>query len=193
MTGGGRSPLFVFAMPRFHLFGDSRQTAEQSGFFKWFMLDPVAADKPAPDRFAAHYRPNGPAFHDLTEFIVVEAEDDTLQSLELRLVRAFIDHPRNGLFARDIAKSMLRDAVDAPDAAALADLANEIEFPREGTVPVISARTIDVTLPERPSPGYQVFLGKRGRYEQRLERDVLVLENYVRDAAPWLRMVLTAR
>lgn len=180
-------------MPRFHSFGETRHSAEQSGFFKWFMLDPVAADKPAPHKFAAHYRPNGPAFHDLTEFIVVDDEEDRLQSLELRLAREFIDHPRNGLFARDIAKSLLRGAIDEPDATALADLANEIEFPRHPVVPVITARTAEVALPDQPTPGYQVFLGKRGRYEQRLGSNVLVLENYVRESAPWLRVVLTAK
>ena len=45
--------------------------------------DPVAADKPAPHKFAAHYRPNGPAFHDLTEFIVTDEEEDRLMSLDL--------------------------------------------------------------------------------------------------------------
>ena len=180
-------------MPRFHRFGETRQTAEQSGFFNWFMREPVAADEPVPRRLAAHYRPNGPAFYDLTEFIVVDDEEDRLRSLELRLARSFIDHPHNGLFARDIAKSLLRDAVDSPEATALADLANEIELPRGGTVPVITARTDEVVLPESPTPGYQVFLGKRGRYEQRLGGTVLVLESYVLDSAPWLRMVLAAK
>jgi hypothetical protein len=193
VTGGGVPPLFVFAMPRFHRFGDSRHSAEQSGFFKWFMLGPEAADQPAPHRFAAHYRPTGPAFHELAEFIVVDDADDQLQSLELRLAREFIDHSHNGLFARDVAKSLLRDAVDEPDATALGHLADEIGIPRQVSVPVITARKIEVDLPDEPSPGYQVFLGKRGRYEQRLGRDVLVLENYVRGSAPWLRMVLTAR
>lgn len=180
-------------MPRFHRLGHTRHGAERSDFFKWFMLDPVAADKPAPHKFAAHYRPNGPAFRSLTEFIVIDDEDDELQSLELRLAREFIDHPHHGLFARDIAKSLLRDAVGEPDALSVADLANEIEFPREGSVPVLTAREIDVVLPVQPTPGYQVFLGKRGRHEQRLGGIVLVLENYVRDSAPWLRIVLTAR
>jgi len=180
-------------MPRFHRFGETRHSAEQSGFFNWFMLEPVAADEPAPRKLAAHYRPNGPAFHDLTEFVVADDEEDRLLSLELRLARSFIDHPHNGLFARDIAKSLLLDAVDEPEASALADLASEIEFPREGSVWVITARTDDAVLPESPAPGYQVFLGKRGRYEERFGDTVLLLENYVRDSAPWLRTVLTAK
>jgi hypothetical protein len=180
-------------VPGFHRFGESRHTAEHSGFFKWFSLDPVATDKPAPHVFAAHYRPDGPAFHDLTEFIVVDDEDDRLQSLELRLAREFIDDPRNGLFARDIAKSLLRDAVDEPDAIALGHLADEIEFPPPTAAPMITARKIKVSLPVEPTPGYLVFLGKRGRWEQRLGRLVLVMENYVRDSAPWLRIVLTVQ
>ena len=131
MTGGRRSTLFFSAMPRFHLFGDSRHTAEQSGFFKWFMLDPVAPDTPGA-RLAAHYRPKGPAFHDLTEFIVLDDEDDKLQSLELRLARAFIDHPRK---------------------------IHEIESLREVSVPVITAPRPEVHLPNQPTPGYRCFRG----------------------------------
>jgi hypothetical protein len=99
--------------------------------------------------------------------------------------------PRDGLFARDIVKSLLRDGLTGENAALLADLINEIEFPRDAAVPVLTARSVETELPAEPTPGYLAFLGRRGRYEERLIERKLILENYVRDSAPWFRMVLS--
>jgi hypothetical protein len=126
----------------------------------------------------------------LTELLLTVDESDRLSGLELRLARRFIDDPRNGLFARDIAKSLLRDGLSSENAVFLADLINEIEFPRDLSVPVLTARTAEVALPSEPTPGYLVFLGRRGRYEVRLNGKTLIMENYVREGTPWFRMAL---
>jgi hypothetical protein len=180
-------------MASFGRFGGTRESAEGSGFFNWFMLEPVEAEGPVPNRRVAHYRPNGPSFHALAEFLITTDETDRLLALELRLAREFVEHPHNGLFARDIAKSLLRDGLVETDSAALADLANEIEFPRRVETTVLTGRRIDVELPAVPSRGYQVFLGRRGRYDQRCPSVDLVLENYARDGAPWFRTALSSR
>lgn len=174
----------------FHLLGDTRQAAEASGFFRWFNLEPAGEESPTPTRRAAYYRPEGPAFHALTELLLSMDESDRLSGLELRLARRFIDDPCNGLFARDIAKSLLRDSLTGENAKLLADLSNEIEFPRDLSVPVFTARTVEVALPAEPTPGYLVFLGRRGRYEERLRGKTLIMENYVREGTPWFRMVV---
>jgi hypothetical protein len=179
------------AVARFHHFGDTRKAAEQSGFFRWFTLEPAGEESPAPTRRTVHYRPEGPAFHAVTELVLTLDESDRLTGLELRLARRFIDHPRDGLFARDIVKSLLRDGLTGENAALLADLINEIEFPRDAAVPVLTARSVETELPAEPTPGYLAFLGRRGRYEERLIERKLILENYVRDSAPWFRMVLS--
>lgn len=177
-------------MAQFHLFGDTRQAAELSGFFRWFNLEAAGEQSPTPTRRAAYYRPEGPAFRALTELLLTMDESDRLSGLELRLARRFIDDPRNGLFARDIAKSLLRDGLGGENAVLLADLSNEIEFPRDLSGPMFTARTEAVALPPEPTPGYLVFLGRRGRYEERLNGKTLIMENYVREGTPWLRMVL---
>lgn len=182
-------------MARFHHFGDTRQSAESSGFFRWFMLDPVEAEVSVPGRRAAHYRPNGPAFHRQTELVITTDDADRLLALELRLARGFIDHDHHGLFARDITKSILRDSVDAggADAERLADLLNQLEFPQAVRVPYFTARVAEDDVPDTPTMGYQVYLGLRGRWEYRGASVTLVLENYVRDTAPWFRLSSTAR
>jgi len=178
---------------QFHRFGDTRQAAEQSGFFRWFTLQEVGAESPAPTRLTVHYRPEGPAFRSLTEVVLTLDESGRLSGLELRLARSFIDDPRNGLFARDIAKTLLRDSLNGANAVLLADLINEIEFGVTGAVPVVTARTDPVALRDEATPGYLVFLGRRGRHEVRLNDGRLILENYVREAVPWFRMVVAVK
>jgi len=178
---------------RFHLLGDTRQTAEQSEFFGWFSLLVVGEEVLTPTRRTVHYRSEGPAFRALAEIVLTVDESDRLHGLELRMARRFIDHPRDGLFARDIAKSLIRSGQSGENTARLADLANEIEFPTDLAVPVLTARTATVPVPAEPTPGYLVFLGRRGRYDERWADRSFSVENYVRDGTPWLRMVLVVR
>jgi hypothetical protein len=180
-------------MARFHRFGETRHSALSSDFFRWFMLDPVEAEIPAPGRRAGHYRPNGPAFHSLTELIITTDDQERLLALELRLARGFIDHDHHGLFARDITKSLLRDGIEGADAERLAGLMHQVEFPATVRAPLITARTPDSPVPDAPTPGYEVYLGLRGRWELRGGTMQLVLENYLREGAPWFRLVMTAR
>jgi hypothetical protein len=182
-------------MPRFHLFGDTRLSAEASGFFQWFMLDRVEMEAPAPGQRAAHYRPNGPAFHNQTELVISTDDGDTLLALELRLARGFIDHDDHGLFARDITKSILRDSIDGAgaDAMQLDTLMNQVEFPATVRGPHVTARSAEARGPNAPTMGYEVYLGLRGRWEHRGASFTLVFENYVRDTAPWFRLSSTAR
>ena len=180
-------------MARFHCLGETRQSAEGSGFFRWFMLEPVEAESPAPGRSASHYRPNGPAFHTLTEVVLTTDDQDELLALELRLSRGFIDHDHHGLFARDITKSLLRDGIEGADRERISDLITQIEFPGTVRVPSITARTADAPVPDTPTPGYECYLGTRGRWELRGATVHLILENYLRDATPWFRMSLMGR
>lgn len=157
------------------------------------MLDPVEAELAAPGRRVSHYRPNGPAFHSLTELVLTTDESELLLAMELRLARGFIDHDHHGLFARDITKSLLRGSISGADAERLGDLMNQIEFPTTVRVPSITARIAGDPMPDAATPGYEVYLGLRGRWEHRGAGVTLVLENYVRETAPWFRLSSTAR
>lgn len=185
--------MYHIPVALFHHFGDTRHAAEQSRFFRWFTLLPAGDEAATPTRRTVPYRPEGPAFHASTEVVLTLDESDRLRGLELRLARIFIDYPRDGLFARDIAKSLLRDSLTGENASVLDSLINEIEFTRDLTVPVLTARTAEVVLPAEPTPGFLVFLGRRGRYEVPLRELTLIMENYVREGAPWLRMAVVAR
>lgn len=171
--------------------GDTRKTAEASGMFQWFALDAEGTEQIKPNLTAVSYRPNGAAFHDLTEVVLTLTDTERLHTIELRLARRFIEDRRNAIFARDIAKSVLRGAMDPVDQGLVADLINEIEYPRHLDVPVITGPREIPSLPEHPTAGYEVYLGQRGRSEAMLRSVILILENYVRDDAPWFRMSIT--
>src|SRR5262249_43203830 len=87
---------------------------------------------------------------------------------------SFIDHRINGIFARDLAKSMLRSALPAADEAKAGDLINEIEFGQIGKVP---GDRQPAKLPDTPTPGYQTFLGKQESFAVGLGQSKLELRN----------------
>ena len=106
--------------------------------------------------------------------------------------RDFVDSPTNSLFARDIAKSMLRSALPAADKGdAAADLLNEIEYrrgPSKGTL-LVGPGYQPPPLPAQPSAGDQPYLVQSARYEQTLVSGRrLRLENTDAEGAKVLRI-----
>jgi PAB1-binding protein PBP1 len=97
--------------------------------------------------------------------------------MQLSLKRSFVDDQFNGIFARDLAKSMLRAAIPAANEAAINDLANEIEFPKDMPGYDVARTKPDPKLPSQPSPGYQVFMGQRKSFVQTLSLARVSLEN----------------
>ena len=114
---------------------------------------------------------------------------DTRQPAEASgFFRRFIEHDHNGLFARDIAKSVLRDSIEGAAAERLGDFMHQIEFPQTVRAPFVTARTGDDRVPDTPTMGYEVYLGRRARWEYRGAGFTLMLENYDCDGAPWFRL-----
>lgn len=175
-------------MTVFHRLGGTRQSAEAGGVFQWFGLALVESLVLAPDRTAFHYRPTGEAFHHLAEVVLEGDAAGSLSGIELRLARSFIEDPRNGIFARDIAKSLLRDGLSA-STPELDDLRNEIEFPRALPIGMIRARPAPV-LSEAASPGYEVFLGLRDLWECRCADWRVSLRNEPGGQEPWFSLVV---
>src|ERR1700738_759124 len=87
--------------------GDNVDDLVASPFFAWFNLERVGEQRHEGTDVLS-FRPEGPAFHDLAELRVSAAVDGRIDSVELRLAREFVDDRRNGMFARDLAKSLLR-------------------------------------------------------------------------------------
>ena len=103
--------------------------------------------------------------------------DKRIVAIDLVLVRSFVDHKTNGLFARDIARSLFRSAIPEEDEGAIADLVNEIESPPAGSGQSVVTARPPPKLPAKQTPGYLVYLGKRSLFEQTLTRCRLRLES----------------
>jgi hypothetical protein len=136
----------------FGQFGSSPRSFSASPFAKWFSL------KPAPER-VGRLRPEGAAFHDLVS-IDMETQGVRLSALVLTISRAMIDDPRNGPFARDIAKSFLLAL--AADDAGIARLADEIMHRDVGAAMI--RRGAAPPIPVEPSPAYRAFAGQGAAY-----------------------------
>ena len=102
---------------------------------------------------------------------------------ELVLLRSFVDSGRDGMFARDIAKSFVRVVTPAEERATVADLLAEIEQPPANlSQALLVGQHAMPTPPAKPTPGYQVFLGQRQSYSQ----GPIKLENKVVNGVPGL-------
>ena len=150
---------------------------KESDFFSWFHLEEDGAPREEGDKKIIVFKPSGEAFRELVTVTVTVDAEGRIREMELLLARSFVDDAVNGTFARDIAKSLLRCAVPRENQADVADLANEIEFQFSSGRPVLTARQDLPKLPDSPTLGYQVFLGKEKRYEQLFSRCVVRLEN----------------
>lgn len=169
----------------------SIEDAQQTEFFRWFQLVETSRAKGKGGRIVVRFRPSGEKFHDL---VAVDAAVDRhiIMSIDLLLARSFIDDARDGIFARDIAKSLLRAAPPDADRAALSGMANEIEFAHDYPL-IVGPGYRPPALPPHPSPGFQTYLGRRDSYEQAFSESRLRLEQIHDDVGRWLRISLRAK
>jgi hypothetical protein len=143
--------------------GSPRSALYGSEFWRFFNLQRVDSTTSANGRHVElSFRPGGAMFRDLVLLKVTEVADSGVAAVDLTLNRSFVDDPRNGIFARDIARSLLRAAVPAADAGSIATLAQEIEIPR----PV-----------SNPSEGYRAYLGSEPFSIQQFPHSMIMLLN----------------
>jgi hypothetical protein len=148
-------------------------------FFSWFHLEPVGEPAAASSGRAWHcFRPDGEAFRPFVELdVLIDASGRILES-RLGLDRAFVDHARNGIFARDLVKSYLQwglaEAGRAPARALIENIAN----PAAAGVPVLMRAGAAPPVPDEDSTGgYLVYLGKRTSAEAVLGQSKLTITN----------------
>ena len=103
------------------------------------------------------FRSTGPRFHRLASVQVTTDAHGGIAAMTLVLDRAFIDDRANGVFAKDLAKSFLREASGA---GAAGHLAAEIEAGAAAGMTVVSGRAPPPGPKGPPSAGFQVFLGQ---------------------------------
>ena len=173
--------------------GDTLEATQQTDFFKFFAL---AEDGPRAQEkglTVVSFRPRGGKFRELVKLTVKVTAEDSIREMELTLERSFVDDATNGIFARDIAKSFLREAVPGADGPRINDLANEIEFPREMKGYKIMRARPDPKLPEQPTKGYQVYAGSLQLYEDSFARSTLHMENLRAEKGAVLLMRVAAK
>ena len=143
--------------------GERLEQAKQTEFFRWFQLEEVGRTARV-----IHFKPSGKKFHDLVTLNLSLDPKGRLVGAELVLSRSFVDSGRDGMFARDIAKSFVAVATTAQERSAVADLIAEIEHPpaNQSTPLIVSAHRPAPKLPAQPTPGFQVFLGRRQACQQ---------------------------
>lgn len=119
-------PAYLEAAP-FGGFGDSLDQAKKTDFFTWFHLTQVAQEEVAGAKVTS-FKPSGEKFRELVTFKVTTAQNGSITVMEVILARAFVDSPQDGIFARDIAKSLLRTAFADGSDQEIKALTDQIEY-----------------------------------------------------------------
>jgi len=153
----------------------SIKTAKKSEFFRWFSLSEIGTAKDENGNSVVSFRPTGGKFDSLVTLGVVLDERHCICQLHLSLDMSFVDDKKDGMFARDIAKSFLHSALPRADARSGTMLADEIAFRHE--FPVITpASSPRPQLPAEPTPGFLAFTGQRQLFEAVYSQSSLRIE-----------------
>jgi hypothetical protein len=148
-------------------------------FFSWFHLEPLGNPAPTGSGRAWHcFRPNGEAFRAFVELDILIDQAGRILESRLGLDRAFLDHPGNGVFARDLAKSYLQWGLAEPARSQARGLIDNIASQAGSGTPVLVRADSSPPAPgEDPTGGYLVYLGKRTAVEAVVGDSKLTLEN----------------
>jgi hypothetical protein len=149
--------------------------AKQTEFFRWFSFVENGVAKDEGGNTIISFRPEGEKFRSLVKLDAVLDEEGRIAGLHLSLVKSFVDDDRDGIFARDIAKSFLRSAFPEADNGAVTVLADEIEG--RHNFPVIThASSLHPELPLQPTAGFLTYIGRQQLYEESYSRSSLRIE-----------------
>ena len=159
------------------LLGSPLEEAKRSDFFTFFHLKETGGSVALGETVAVSFKPEAGEFRELVSVYVTLDTNNRIIRIDLSLARSFVDHKTNGIFARDIAKSLLRAAIPKENQRAIADLANEIEFPAAVEGQTIVTVRPPPKLPPAPTAGYLTYLGKKSVFEQMVTIYKLRLEN----------------
>jgi hypothetical protein len=153
---------------------------ERNGhFFSWFHFDPVGDPAPASSGRAWHcFRPKGEAVRAVVELDVLVDASGRILETRLGLDRAFVDHPRDRLFARDLAKSYLEWGLADPAGPQASTLIENIgNLVAAGAPLLIHAKAVPPTPAEDTTGCYLVYLGRRASAQAVLGNSKLTIAN----------------
>lgn len=109
------------------LSGQPLAEATKSDFFSFFHFKEVER-KPVNKTDSLALFVTSVGGYDADLLVVMDTKSAVVTGMTLMLPRKFVQDPKWGVFARDVAKSFLRDGVADADSAAVASLVNEIAF-----------------------------------------------------------------
>jgi hypothetical protein len=128
-------------------------------FFRWFHLARYEAPRDLADGATWHgFRPEGAKFREL---VTVNLETDgtgRIADAKLCLDRAFIEHPKDGAFARDITASFLRWILPEAALSELGGFLRELGDLGPNVIRIKGAPNL--TPAAEPSVIYRVYLGQ---------------------------------
>src|SRR5262245_7863818 len=91
------------------MLGRALAQAVDHEFLRWFHLVRYEAPRGLADGATWHgFRPEGETFRDLVTVNLETDRNGAIMDAKLCLDRAFVEHPKEGPFARDITASFLR-------------------------------------------------------------------------------------
>jgi len=141
------------------MLGRALTEAVSHDFFRWFHLTRYEAPRGLADGATWHgFRPEGETFREL---VTVNIETDSagqIAEAKLCLDRAFVEHPKDAAFARDITASFLRWGLPG---AALAGLGGFLSELGDLGPNVIRFKGAPAPVPSAaPSALHRVYLGR---------------------------------
>lgn len=181
------APILILAMAMssgspqpvaFGAFGTTLEQAQKTDFFQFFNMERTGETKQG-DKTVVTFQPSGGAFHELARVNMTLNAKGNIAGAELVLARSFVDSPKNGIFARDIAKSFLGDAVNTEDGDRVAGLAGEIhQLTGTQSTVIVHSGAIPAKPTGAPSEGYLVYLGQRDAFQDVMPHgQTLTMEN----------------
>jgi hypothetical protein len=147
MLGKGRSML-----------GKNLGAATSDEFFRWFHWERYEPpSKLAGGNVWNGFRPQGETLRDCATLNIETDAEDRIVDMKLCLDRAFLEHPRDGAFARDLTVSFLRWSLSPAELEAIAGFLRELGDLGPNVIRLGNAPAAPVG---DPSPPYRVFLGR---------------------------------
>jgi hypothetical protein len=177
------------------MIGAALKPALDREFFRWFSLaryEPAQAL--AEGRTWHGFRPSGEKFQAMATVNLETDAADRIVDAKLCLDRAFIEHEKDGPFARDLTASFLRWALPEAQQAAIGGFLNELGDLGPN---VIRLSRTPPAPPGSPGPLYRVYLGRDKDAAQPLGGMVLRLTNLQARDGPrdprhdwiWIRVI----
>jgi hypothetical protein len=169
-------PSAVAATPAQSLLGMPIADAHKTDFFSFFHLEQSGSAPDSMGRPILIFKPTAAEFRKLVDVRTTLDAHDRIVQVDLLVARSFLNDRLQGVFAADIAKSMLTASLPLSDQPDVGSLIEEItNTRRQGT-----------SIPE--SPGYLAYLGRGNDHTQTLSSSMLGFENIFQNGEEWLQI-----